>query len=132
MLPEVVFIDHRLEVGAELWLLAVVLAPQVRRLERETVLMAPDVDTCAGVAVLPPRATRTRVLVQDHERQTRLLESDAGQDPAHTTTDHNDGRRDLLRRRDRVTPGDLPAVRTLELQVVEEKTGQSLLYGASA
>ena len=118
--PEVELVDDGTEVVAQLRLLAVVLAPQLGRLEGEAVLMAPDVDTCAGVAVLPPGAARTLVLVDDRKGQSRLLEADAGQDPAHPATDDDDGCRGLLGLRDLVAPGDLSAVPALELQVVEE------------
>ncbi len=94
--------------------------------------MAPDVDAGAGVAVLPPGAAGARVLVDDREGQPGLLQADAGQDPAHAAADDDDGRRGLLRLRDLVAPGDLPAVTALELQVVEEEARQLALDGTPA
>ena len=78
------------EVRPQLRLLAVVLAPEVGRLEGEAVLVAPDVDACPGVTVLPPGAAGPGVLVDDGEGQARLLEPDAGQDPAHAAADDDD------------------------------------------
>ncbi len=77
-------------------MLAVVLAPELGRFEREAVLMAPDVDPGTGVAVLPPGAAWAPVLLDDGEGQPGLLEADAGEDPAHAAPDDDDGRRDLL------------------------------------
>ena len=95
---EIEFVDDGPEVSAKLGLLAVVLAPELGRFEREAVLMAPDVDACAGVAVLPPRAARASVLVDDREGQPGLLEADAGEDSAHAATDDDHWTRHLLGR----------------------------------
>ena len=130
--PEVELVDDSTEVVAQLRLLAVVLAPQLGRLEGEAVLMAPDVDTCARVAVLPPGAARALVLVDDRKGQPGLPKADAGQDSTHPAADDDDGCRGLLGLRDLVTPGDLSAVTALELQVVEEEAGQPALDGTPA
>src|SRR5580704_3785954 len=88
--PQVVFIDDATEVSAQFGLLAVVLTPYLGGFEGKAVLVASHVDTGARITVLPPRTTRARVLVDDREGQSGLLEADAGQDPAHTATDHHD------------------------------------------
>ena len=78
----------------QLGLLAVELAPVIGWLERIAVLVAADVDSCSRIAVLPPGAAGTRVLLDDDERQACLLKADAGKDPGHAATDdHDRGRR---------------------------------------
>ena len=130
--PQPVLVDDRFEIGPELRLPAVVLAPVLGRLEGEAVLVAAHVDARTGVAVLPPGAARAGVLVDDRERKPGLGESDAGEDPAHPAADDHDRGRGSLLLGDLVPPGDRLGVATLELQVVEEEAGQTPLDGAAA
>ena len=98
-------------------------------LEGIAVLVAADVDTGAGVAVLPPRATRTGVLVHDREGQAGLLQADAGEDPSHSAADDQDRGVLLDLARDLVTPGNRAGVATRELQVVEEQPCEGTVHG---
>ena len=74
-----VLLHDPLEVGLELGLLGEELGPAVARLEAEAVEVVADVDPGAGVAVLPPRPADTGVLLDDRERDARLLQPDPGE-----------------------------------------------------
>ena len=67
----------RSKYSCELGLLREVLRPVVGGLERVAVEVAADVDSCARVAVVPPRAARPAALLDDRERDPRLREADA-------------------------------------------------------
>ena len=87
---QLVLVEHALEVGAQLRLLAEVLGPVVRGLERVAVVVAPDVDARPRVPVLPPGAARAAVLLDDREGQTGLRQPDPGEDAGQTAADHDD------------------------------------------
>ena len=80
MRTELVLVEHADEVVAQLGLLAEVLGPMMRRLERVAVVVTADVDARARIPVLPPGTTRTLVFLDDHERQTGLRQADPGED----------------------------------------------------
>ena len=69
---KLVLVEHADEVVAELGLLAVVLGPVMRRLERVAVVMTSDVDARARVLVLPPGTTRTLGPSRRSRREGRL------------------------------------------------------------
>ena len=102
--PQAVLVEHAREVGAQLRVLTVVLAPVVGWLERITVLVARDVDARARVAVLVPGASGPGVLLDDREGQAGLLQADARLDARHPRADHDDRRVGLHRGVDLVAP----------------------------
>ena len=80
MRAKLIVIEHVDEVVAQLRLLAEVLGPVMRRLERVAVVMAPDVDPRAGVPVLPPGTARSLVFLDDDEGKAGLRQADPGED----------------------------------------------------
>ena len=90
--------------------------------------MAPDVDARAGVAVLPPGAAGTAVLLDDRERQSRLLQTDARQQAGLATPDDDHGRAGAHLVGDLVTPCDRAGVRTVEVKVLDEHRDDVLGY----
>ena len=117
---ELVLVEHADEVIAQLGLLAEVLGPMMRRLERVAVVMTSDVDPCARVLVLPPGTTRALVLLDDHEGKAGLRQADPREDAGQATADHDDRRRSLRLVRHLVAPGDRATVGAVELHVLEE------------
>ena len=117
---ELVLVEHADEVVAQFGLLAVVLGPVMRRLERVAVVMTADVDPRTRVPVLPPGTTRTLVLLDDHERKAGLRQADPREDAGQATADHDDRRRSLRLVRHLVAPRDRAAVGAVELHVLEE------------
>ena len=117
---EVVRVHHPLEVGPELGVLREVLGPVIGRLERVAVEVAADVDPCARVAVLPPRAAGSTVLLDDRERQTGLREANAGEQAGLAAPDDDHVRvvADVVG--DLVAPRDRAGVGAVEVQVLEE------------
>ena len=69
-----------------------VLGPVIGRFERVAVEVAADVDPSARVAVLPPGAAGTGVLLDDRERQARLRQADAGEQSGFAAPDDDDVR----------------------------------------
>ena len=100
-------------------------------LEGVAVLVAADVDAGAWVAVLPPRAARTGVLVHDGEGQAGLLQADAGEDPCHSAPDDQDRRIRLDLFRDLAAPSDGAGVTAFELQIIEEQPGERTAHRAA-
>src|ERR1017187_2139819 len=88
--PQIVFLDNGGEILQQLGLLAIELAPVIGWLKGIAVLVTANIDSCSRVAVLPPCTTWTWVLLDDNERQTGLLEADAGKNPGHTASDDHD------------------------------------------
>ena len=117
---ELVLVEHADEVVAQLGLLAEVLGPVVRRLERVAVVMTADVDTRTRVRVLPPGTARTLVLLDDHEGKAGLRQADPREDAGQASADHDDRRRRLRLVRHLVAPRDRVAVGAVELHVLEE------------
>ena len=81
VLLEVVRVHDPLEVGAQLGVLREVLGPVVGGLERVAVEVAADVDARTRVAVLPPRAAGTAVLLDDRERRFACARRSAASNP---------------------------------------------------
>ena len=109
---------HRLEVGLQLGLLGEVLGPVVARLEAVAVEVVADVDAGAGVGVLPPGATHSRVLLDDGVGDARLFEPYGSQQAGLAAADDHDGERIASRgvRRRRLKT----CVATVELHLLEQ------------
>ncbi len=107
------------EVLLELRLPGEVLAPVVGGLEGVAVEVAAHVDPRARVAVLPPRATRPGVGLEDGERQARLLEPDPGEQAGLAAADHDHGEIGPDGGVDLVAPGDAIHVGVAERHLVE-------------
>ncbi len=90
--------------------------PVVALRERVAVVVVRVVDSAAGIAVLPPRAADFTVLLDDHERDARLMQSMRGEQPGHAGADDDhvevDRGIDVPRRR----PTVLAPVRELLLE----------------
>ena len=129
---EVVRVEDTPEVRTQLRMLREVLGPVVGRLERVAVEVAADVDTRAGIAVLPPRATGATVLLDDRERQLRLRESERGEQPGLATADDDDVRVGAHVVGYLVGPRDRARVGTIEMQVFEEHRTTSSSSGTQA
>ena len=110
----------RRKYGAQLGVLREVLGPVVGGLERVAVEVAADVDARARVAVLPPRATGTAVLLDDRERQVRLGEAERGQQPRLAAADDDDVGVGAHVVGDLVGPRDRARVGTVEVKVFQE------------
>ena len=104
VVAELVLVEHADEVVAQLGLLAVVLGPVMRGLERVAVVMASDVDARTRVPVLPPGTTGTLVLLDDHEGKAGLRQTDPREDARKAATDHDDRRGRLRLVRHLVAP----------------------------
>ena len=117
---EVVRVEDTPEVRPQLGMLGEVLGPVVGGFERVAVEVAADVDARARVAVLPPRAAGTAVLLDDRERQLRLGEPERGQQPRFAAADDDDVRVGAHVVGDLVGPRDRARVGTVEVQVLEE------------
>ena len=98
---DAVALHHVGEVALQLGLLREVLAPVVARLERVAVEVVADVDAAPGVGVLVPGAADAGVLLDDRERDARLLQPDAGEQPRLPAADDDDGERRARRPRRR-------------------------------
>jgi len=85
---KLVTLDERAEILEQLVALREVLAPALVGLERIRIEVVGDIDTAARVAVLVPRATDGVVLLDDRERDARLLESQTLQESRHPGADH--------------------------------------------
>ena len=107
------------EVALQLGLAGEELAPLVARLERVAVEVVADVDAAAGVGVLVPGAADAGVLLDDRERDARLLEPDAGEQARLAAADHDHGER-RARAASSDAEVDLARVGAVELHLLEE------------
>ena len=126
-LPQFVLAQHALEIRTQLGLLAEILAPVVGGLEGIAVVVTADIDPRARIAVLPPGAARSRVLLDDRERETGLRQADACDNAGLSGPDHQHrgGGPNVLG--DLVTPCDRSGIDAVELKLLREHPPQQAI-----
>ena len=68
------------------------MSPFVGRLKAVAVEVISDVHPCAGIGVLPPRASDAGILLDDRERDAGFLEPNSGQQAGFAGPDDDDGK----------------------------------------
>ena len=92
---QLVTAHHVAEIGRELGLLGEEVLPVVAGFEAVAVEVIGHVDASTGIAVLPPCSARAAVLLQDHERDPGLAETDPREQAGFAAPD--DGDAEILR-----------------------------------
>jgi len=77
MPADVVLVHHGLEVRLQFGLLGEEVRPLIGRLEAVAIKVVSDIDAGARIGVLPPGPADAFVLLDDGERDARLLQSNA-------------------------------------------------------
>ena len=115
MAADVVLVHHSLEIRLQLRLFGEEVRPLIGRFEAVAVEVVGYVDSRAGIGVLVPGAADACVLLDDGERDARLLQPDPGQQSRLTASDDDDREGVGLPRRRHE-----PCVAAVELHLLEK------------